>query len=182
MERVAVAAKVSPGTVTFHFASKEALLLAALDHLAVEFDSARRGALVAVGDDPVRALLALIEVNFDPVISDRRKIAVWYAFWGEARARQEYMRRCGELDRQHSDQQVELFRRVITTGGHVHLDAEAVAFGLVGLMEGLWEDLLVEGRRFDRGRAKWLCRTYLTGLFPEELRRANVGGAEGGRT
>ena len=92
MERVAVAAKVSPGTVTFHFASKEALLLAALDHLAVEFDSARRGALAAVGDDPVRALLALIEVNFDPVISDRRKIAVWYAFWGEARARQEYMR------------------------------------------------------------------------------------------
>src|SRR5215468_2470577 len=81
VERVAEAADVAPGTVILHFKRKEALLIEALEHLAQEFDQARRAAIADAAADPVAALDRLIEVNFDPKVSDPAKVAVWYAFW-----------------------------------------------------------------------------------------------------
>src|SRR5262245_6227821 len=91
VERVAEAADVAPGTVILHFKRKEALLIETLEHLAQEFDQARRAAIVGAADDPVAALDRLIEVNFDPKVSDPAKVAVWYAFWGEAASRSVYL-------------------------------------------------------------------------------------------
>src|SRR5690349_22107314 len=56
VQLVAEAAKVAPGTVILHFQKKDALLLAALEQVAVEFEAARRAALAQAGDDPVKAL------------------------------------------------------------------------------------------------------------------------------
>jgi len=169
IEQVARAAKVSPGTVMGYFPSKEDLLIAVLRDLAEEFDGARQAALAAAADDPTAALLALIDANFDPKLIEPRKVAVWYAFWGEAKARRTYMAICGRLDEAHLADQRRLCALVIAAGGYSHLDPEAVALGLNGVMEGLWQSVLVEGRRFDRGRARHLCRAFLTGLFPHEF-------------
>src|SRR5215470_20384514 len=68
VERVAESAGVAPGTVILHFKRKEALLIEALEHLAQEFDQARRAAIAGAADDPVGALNRLIEVNFDPKV------------------------------------------------------------------------------------------------------------------
>jgi TetR/AcrR family transcriptional repressor of bet genes len=169
IEQVARAAKVSAGTVMGYFPSKDDLLIAVLHDLAEEFDRARRAALAAAGDAPAAALLALIDANFDPKLIEPRKVAVWYAFWGEARARRTYMAVCGRLDDVHLADQRRLCERLIAEGGYGHLDPEAVALGLNGVMEGLWQCALIEGRRFDRVRARRLCRAYLAGLFPREF-------------
>jgi TetR/AcrR family transcriptional repressor of bet genes len=169
IEQVARAAKVSPGTVMGYFPTKDDLLIAVLRDLAEEFDGARRAALAAGGDDPAAALLALIETNFDPKLIDPRKVAVWYAFWGEAKARRTYMTICGRLDESHLSDQRRLCAKLVAAGGYAHLDPEAVALGLNGVMEGLWQSVLVEGRRFDRNRARRLCRAFLAGLFPHEF-------------
>src|SRR5437867_12995966 len=66
VERVAAARGVAPGTVILHFKRKEALLIEVLHHLAQEFDHARRAALAGAGEDPVGALVCLINVNLDP--------------------------------------------------------------------------------------------------------------------
>ena len=87
VERVAVAAGVAPATVILHFKRKEALLVAVLEELAREFELARQQALTGAAEDPVAALHRLIDVTFDPKVSDPAKIAVWYAFWGEAGSR-----------------------------------------------------------------------------------------------
>lgn len=171
IEQVARTAKVSPGTVMGYFPSKDDLLIAVLHDLAEEFDGARRTALAAAGDDPAAALLALIDANFDSKLTEPRKVAVWYAFWGEAKARRTYMAICGRLDEVHLADQRRLCARLIDAGGYTHLDPEAVALGLNGVMEGLWQSILVEGRRFDRGRARRLCRAFLAGLFPHEFDR-----------
>jgi AcrR family transcriptional regulator len=166
IERVAAEAGVSPGTVMFHFDRKETLLVSTLEQVAQDFEAARAAAMAAAGD-PEAALEALIEVTFDRRVSDPKRVAVWYAFWGEARARQVYLERIGALDAAYQADLVvlcrELARRV---GSPPHLDPEAVALGLAGLMDGLWEEILTLGRGFDRDRAKRLCRSYLNSIFP----------------
>jgi TetR/AcrR family transcriptional repressor of bet genes len=167
IERVAKVAGMSPGTVVFHFATKDALLAATLAALAGEVDTARRRALEA--GDPAAALDALIVASFDPKISDPRKLAVWYAFWGEAKPRAAYMAQVGGLDAAYHQDLLRLVTRLVADGGYPGIDAEAATYGFAGLLEWLWQESLSEGRRFDRKRARGIARKYLASLFPRHF-------------
>jgi TetR/AcrR family transcriptional repressor of bet genes len=169
VQLVAEAAKVAPGTVILHFQKKDALLMAALEQIAVEFEQARRAAIEGAEGDPVRALNAIIEVSLDPKVSDPANVAVWYAFWGEAKARKLYMERIGSYDSVNQDGLEQLFRILIERGGHRHLNAEALAMGFAGLLEWQWQEILVSGRNFDRAAAKGVARAYLGSIFPREF-------------
>jgi TetR/AcrR family transcriptional repressor of bet genes len=169
VQLVAEAAKVAPGTVILHFQKKDALLMAALEQIAVEFEQARRAAIEAAGGDPVRALNAIIDMSLDPKVSDPAHIAVWYAFWGEARARKLYLERIGKYDQASQDGLNGLFAALIERGGYQKLDAEALAMGFSGLLEWQWQDILGEGRNFDRVAAKRIARAYLASIFPQEF-------------
>ncbi len=169
VQRVAAAAGVSVGAVILHYKSKDALLVAALELVADDFELARRAALAEAGPDPVAALTALIDVLLDPKVSDPARVAVWSAFWGEAQARQVYLDRVGALDSAYQTDLNKLIRQLIERSGHTHLDAEAVALGLAGLLDGQWQEMMVTGPRFDRDRARRLARAYLAGMFPREF-------------
>jgi AcrR family transcriptional regulator len=166
MERVAGRAGISPGTVTFHFARKEALLLATLDHVVALFEAGRLAALEAAVD-------ALLATSLDPKRSNPGQIAVWTAFWGEAKARKLYMQRVGAADRAFHEDLVRLFEALLDRNGGdddapSDLRAEALARGFGGLIDGLWQDALEQGRRFDRTQAGAVARAYLNAVFPDE--------------
>jgi TetR/AcrR family transcriptional repressor of bet genes len=169
VERVAEAADVAPGTVILHFKRKEALLIEVLEHLAQEFDQARRAAIAGADADPVAALNRLIDVNFDPEVSGPAKVAVWYAFWGEAASRSVYLERAGAIDNSYHTDLVRICGAVTERGGYAHVDAEAAAVGLIGTIEYLWQDIMVAGRRFDRARARRTVRAYLANVFPRHF-------------
>jgi len=169
VQLVAEAAKVAPGTVILHFQKKDALLLSALEQIAVEFEAARRAALAQAGDDPVTALKAIIDVSLDPKVSDPANVAVWYAFWGEAKARKLYLERIGSYDTVSQDGLDRLFAEIIERGGYRHLNAEALAMGFSGLLEWQWQEILVSGRSFDRDAAKQTALAYLASIFPQEF-------------
>lgn len=177
VQRVAAEAGVSVGAVILHYKSKEALLVAALDLVAEDFEIARRKALTEAGPDPVAALGALIDVSLDPKVSDPDRVSVWSAFWGEAQARRVYLDRVGTLDNAYQNDLTRLVRQVIETGGYRHLDAEAVALGLAGLLDGQWQDIMVSGETFDRQRARRMAQAYLAGLFPNEFTSAITSNA-----
>jgi len=169
VERVAEAAGVVAGTVILHFKRKEALLIEALEHLAQEFDQARRAAIAGAADDPVGALNRLIDVNFDPKVSDPAKVAVWYAFWGEAASRSVYLERVGAIDNSYYADLVRICGDLVGRGGYGGVDAEAAAIGLIGTIEYLWQEIMVAGRRFDRARARRTVRAYLANVFPRHF-------------
>jgi TetR/AcrR family transcriptional repressor of bet genes len=169
VERVAAAAGVAPGTVILHFKRKEALLIEALEHLAQEFDQARRAAIAGAAEDPVGALNRLIEVNFDPQVSDPAKVAVWYAFWGEAASRSVYLERVGAIDNSYHADLLRICGDLIDRGGYAPVDAEAAALGLIGIIEYQWQEIMVAGRRFDRARARRTVRAYLANIFPRHF-------------
>jgi TetR/AcrR family transcriptional regulator, transcriptional repressor of bet genes len=169
VQLVAEAAKVAPGTVILHFQKKDALLFAALEQIAAEFEAARRSALEGAQGDPVKALEAIIDVSLDPRVSDPANVAVWYAFWGEARARKLYLERIGSYDTVSQEAIDRLFGEIIARGGYRHLNAEALAIGFSGLLEWHWQEILVSGRNFDRAAAKRSARAYLASIFPQEF-------------
>lgn len=169
VERVAERAEIAVGTVMLHFKRKEALLAAVLEHISEEFETARAGAIASAAGDPVRALAALVDVTFDRRVSDPAKVAVWYAFWGEAGARRTYLERVGRCDDAYQEELEGLFARLIEGGGHAHLRARVVAMGFAGVLEFLWQNILVEGRRFDRAEARATALAYLAGNFPREF-------------
>jgi TetR/AcrR family transcriptional repressor of bet genes len=169
IQLVANAARVAAGTVILRFQNKDALLAAAMESVALEFELARRAAIDGAQGSASAALNALIEVSFDPAVSDPAKVAVWYAFWGEARARLVYMERISSLDHAYQQDLERLCRELITAGNCPYLNAEAVAMGFAGILEWQWQEILVSGSSFDRTHARAVARAYLAGIFPREF-------------
>jgi phenylpropionate dioxygenase-like ring-hydroxylating dioxygenase large terminal subunit/AcrR family transcriptional regulator len=174
--RVAELAGLSPGIVSFYFRSKDGLLLATLEHVDGEFAARQREAERSAGDDPVRQLEARIEAGFDPAVCDPRRVAVWTAFWGEARAREDYRRVCGSREAEEERRVVSLFERIARDGGYTQMDAAALGRAFHHLLSSLPEEMLDHARDFDPESAKAVCRGFLASVFPAEFSGREPGG------
>ena len=162
VEKVVSIAGLSPGTVSFYFDSKAAMLIAALEFLATEFEQLLLLPVAQIKDDPVRALELLVDLYLDPAVASTRKISVWYSFWGEATARKEYHEICGKRDESFAFLVRELIESVMHKAAAPHLDADAMALGLIGCLEMLWQDFAFQQEEdIDRPAAKRRCLAYL---------------------
>ena len=87
MGEVAKGAKLSHGIVNFHFKSKEQLLVETLRAVTEEYRSVWTRAVERAGPGLGDKLAALYLADLDPAICTRKKVAVWFAFYGEAKSR-----------------------------------------------------------------------------------------------
>lgn len=190
VEKVVALADLSPGIVRFYFDSKAAMLVASLQYLAAEFEERVLTPVTRLKDSPVRALRLLVELYLDAEIASPRKVSVWYAFWGEATARQEYQDICGQKDEEFALLVRELMERLIARTGAGHLDADAAALGLIGVLEVLWQGIAFQSEaNIDRAAAIGRSLRYLRSLFPTEFGdlgvpvtgRSTVSGSTSGR-
>jgi TetR/AcrR family transcriptional repressor of bet genes len=171
VEKVVALADLSPGIVRFYFESKAAMLVASLEYLAAEFEERVLLPVARMKDSPVQALRLLVELYLSADIASPRKVSVWYAFWGEATARQEYQDICGNKDDEFAVLVRELVERLIAATGATHLDADAVALGLIGVLEVLWQTFAFQSEaNIDRAAAVERSLQYLRSVFPGEFR------------
>ena len=133
VEKVVAIARMSPGIVRFYFDSKDAMLVASLEFLAAEFEARVLEPIGALAANPVEALERLVELYLGPELASTRKVSVWYSFWGEASSRQEYYDICGARDDKFESLVRELVATLIERDGLPHLDADAIALGLIGV-------------------------------------------------
>jgi len=166
---VADGAGLSRGIVNFHFQSKEQLLIETLQLLSEEYREVWRRALAKAGDSAVQRLLAMVQADFDPAVCNRKKIAVWYAFWGEAKSRPTYLKLCADRDSEYAEAMEEVCRRLIEEGGYEGLDGAMVAQGIAAITDGLWLDCLVDPKGFDRERAKRIAYLFLAAVFSRHI-------------
>jgi len=166
LAKVASAANLSPGIVNFYFKSKTRLLLETLKEMANEFDAQVVQSAVEHDAEPDLVLLRLIDAFFDPRIFNSHKAAVWSAYWGESQARSDYLAICGAKDSARYDVIHRSFSQLCRQGAHSRFDTHAAARGFEGLLDGYWEDLLLEPDVFDCDKAKDTCIGYLINLFP----------------
>lgn len=162
---VAEGAGLSRGIVNFYFKSKDQLFADTLRHLADEYRDAWRTALNAAGPLPAARLRALLMVNFDPRIFSRKKIAVWFAFWGEAKSRPAYLAMCGEKDHEYSDAIMACVRAVEAECASGHAP-ETIARVLDAVTSGFWLDRLTDPQPGDRADFQHDVDVLLATFFP----------------
>ncbi len=166
---VASEADLSQGIVNLHFKSKENLLKETLRHLSDEYRVQFDRALEKSGPTAAEKLLALMELDLRPSICDRRKIAVWFAFWGAVKSRPTYRKICDESDQYYDDVVEGLAADIIADGGYSAVTASTVAIALTSMTNGMWLSYLISPGSFDKGEAMNAILNYLRAVFPQHF-------------
>lgn len=174
---VAARAHMAVGSINQYFESKELLLTAALRALSEQFERAWHAALESAGADPALRLRRFVECYFRPAICRRKKVAVWFAFWGEAKARPHYREVCAAYDRRHDAMLEALCRSLIAAGGY-RIEARDAAKIIASQCHGLWLELLTGSDGLDRKALAALARSCLAALFPGHARALSEPGAD----
>ncbi len=169
MASVAREAGLSQGIINLHFETKDKLLLATLARVVDEYKRLWEEAMEAAPDDPVARLEALVDVDFHPSVCDRDKLAVWFAFWSESKARPTYRKLCAARDRDYDRVMVQLCRQIVEEGDYQGVDPEMAAAALAAITEGLWLDMLISPRRINRRAGRRVSMAYLAHLFPRHF-------------
>jgi TetR/AcrR family transcriptional regulator, transcriptional repressor of bet genes len=178
VEKVVAIADLSPGIVRFYFESKAAMLVASLEYLAAEFEERVLLPVSQLRHAPVQALELLVDLYLDPQIASPRKVSVWYSFWGEASSRQEYYDICGKKDEDFAALVLELIEGLIAQTGAVHLDADGIALGLIGVLEILWQTIAFQSESsIDRAASRQRSLSYLRSVFPGQFAASDPGAA-----
>ncbi len=166
--RVAKEAGLSPGIVNFYFSGKERLLLAALEDASYTFISTIKKATERSYPDPGAALQGMMEAVLDPALMSVERIAVWYAFWGEASARPDYLAVCGARDEAYYAALEEACAAVADTvpPGLTRPAHESIAWSLAGLLELIWQSLLAPNSSPSRREGHRLVKGFLASVFP----------------
>ena len=159
-------AGLSRGIVNFHFESKDKLLIATLQFLSDEYSAHWRAALLKAGDNPASQLLALVTCDFDRAICNKRKLAAWCGFWGEAKSRPTYQALCGSRDEAYQKLFVDLCSSLIAQAGYRHASADSTALALLAMLEGLWHRLMMGGDGLSSEIGRRVAQHHLAVVFP----------------
>ena len=134
---IAAEAGVSPGLVTHHFGSVDALIAATYAHVDAAVAAALDGAVASAGEDPHVRLSAYVAASFAPPIGTRDLLATWIAFWSLVIARP-------DIAALH-DTAYARFRRTLETlladCGLPPAEHRPAAIAITALVDGLWLEL-----------------------------------------
>ena len=166
MADVADGAGLSRGIVNFHFESKEKLLIATLQHMYDEYSAHWRNALQKAGDDPARQLQALVAADFDRSICNKRKLAAWCAFWGEAKSRPTYQALSSARDAVYQNIFIDLCAALKQNGDYAY-EPQVMALALSAMTEGLWLRLMMGTEDTTRETALQAANEFLSAAFPK---------------
>lgn len=166
---VAKEAGLSQGIVNLHFESKDNLLKETLRALADEYREKFDKALKNSGPRPADKLVAVLEHDIRPSICNQRKLAIWFAFWGEVKSRPTYRRMCDEWDRYYDEVVAGFCGELIADGDYRDIDADTAANALASMTNGLWLSCLISPQAWDRDEARAAVMSYLRGVFPKHF-------------
>lgn len=166
---VAREAGLSQGIVNLHFQSKERLFTDSLRHLADEYRTNWENTLGKAGDDPAARLAALVKMDFSRKVCERNKLAVWFAFWGEALSRPTYAKICAQRDIEYEKARSVVCQELIRQGEYKNLDPGRVSLTLGSMTEGLWLNMLIVPNKVSPKRARSAILAYLASIFPKHF-------------
>jgi len=158
-------AGLSLGIVSLHFESKDNLLKATLTHLSQEVRSTWASSDKDDTMKPAHKLWAVAMSSFDPHIFNPTKIAVWFAFFGDARYRAFYRQIVGAFDDERTDALEALCEEL---GPHREgFDAMGATDALESLGDGLWLNAMLYPETFTREYCMTRMGEFLTATFPD---------------
>jgi TetR/AcrR family transcriptional repressor of bet genes len=170
MATVTREAGLSMGIANLHFDSKEKMLVETLKYVTDEYTNGQ----LEILDNPkfdstAKKIQALLDFDLSNKVTQKIKIAVWLAFWGEAKSRPIYQRIRAQADIRAENAFRQLFELAIAESDYKNVDADLIARGYTALIDGLWLDLLVSPKQFNRNKARQIASHYLATAFPDHI-------------
>jgi TetR/AcrR family transcriptional repressor of bet genes len=170
MQMVTREAGLSVGIANLHFQSKENLLRETLRYVAEEYHNGQieimeGAAITDLGD----RLDALLDFQLGRGVTQRQKMSVWFAYYGEAGARPVYQKIVSTVDRLAAQKLEALFAAIIREGDYQDVDPRELATGYSALIDGLHLGLLVTPRELTKRRARSVARDFLRRAFPKHI-------------
>lgn len=167
LARVTEVAGLSLGLVNFHFASKERLFEETLRFVASEHRDKWQKAIRSKQLSDADRFLAILDSFFHPHICSRRKLSVWFAFFGEAANRNIYRTIVEGIDEERHQESMHLIRTFVADGDGS--DPILVSLTLEALVDGLWLNMLLYPEDFTREMSKTQVRRVLALMFPQHF-------------
>lgn len=167
MAEVTREAGLSLGIANLHFESKEKLLIETLLSITEEYN--QEHAAILEGDrygSHAERLEAILNFDFSQKVTQKDKLAVWLAFWGEAKSRPTYQQICSRSDSAAEEAMKDLFQAIIDEGGFSGADASLLSAGYTALVDGLWLDLMICPGQMTRKKARRIAGNYLASALP----------------
>ena len=158
-------ADLSVGIVNLHFKTKEQLLIETLRFVADEYKEGFDQIFANEGMQGLEKLKAIIDYDFSPKIINRNKLAVWFAFLGEVKARPIYQKICAQHDDEINREICKLFSSLLSKNSKRKDDFELIASAYSALTDGLWLDILLSHRRSAVEAARNAAWQYVSGLL-----------------
>jgi TetR/AcrR family transcriptional regulator, transcriptional repressor of bet genes len=169
MAKVTDEAGVSVGLANFHFESKERLFEAVLKHLASEQRALWQSRVQGPERSSRDLLLAVLESRFHPSICARRKLAVWFAFYGDAGARDIYRRAVGDMDDERLEASAALIGEMVAEAGYVGINPVETVLTIEAMWDGLWLNMLLYPTEFRRSACRDRSLRMIATLFPRHF-------------
>ena len=170
MHMVTQEAGLSLGIANLHFKTKDNLLKETLRSVAEEY----HGGQIAIMEGHRTAGLAdrlssLLAFQLGRGVTQRQKMAVWFAYYGEAGARPVYQKIVSASDRMAALKLESLFTDIIEEGQYKDANPAEIAMGYSALIDGLHLALLVTPREISKRQAKAIARNFLHRAFPRHI-------------
>ncbi len=159
-------AGLSLGLVNFHFESKQKLFEETLMYLSLEHQEIWQRALDGKDLSTEDSILAIVDAHYHPKVSSRKKLAVWYAFFGDSGNRASYRRLVDSVDDARYDRLLALITDLKASGDFPHVNPDDVTTTLEALFDGLCLTILMYPNDTTRIDAMRQIRSYLAAVFP----------------
>ena len=169
LSHVTETAQVSHGVANYHFKTKAALYDAALGFLAREHYENWVGYYERAELSPAHRLSAIIRADFDKNICTHERLTVWFAFWGQAKYRPNYLKIHNKYDNERYETIHGLCVELIETGAYPDLDAERAARSIEALSDGAWLSLMLYPDDANRDTYCADCLDALGRFFPSHF-------------
>ena len=172
---VAGRAGLSVGLVNHHFTSKDNLLASVLPHLAKEMRRLWFDTYLSQDVSATTKLETIVSAVFHPSACTPTKVAVWFAFFGDAGYREAYRAMVDDFDNERTQAIEDLCGTIKAEGSYENVDPSAVAHSVEALADGLWLGLLLYPDWMSRETAKDRVADLLILNFPGHFGREAVG-------
>ena len=169
LDKVTKGANLSHGVVNFHFDSKEDLYDETLGFLAQEHYCLWHTSMKQAGPEPDLQLAAIVEADFNRKVCSPKKLAVWFAFWGQVKYRPNYIKIHNRYDDERFAEINRLCTEIIALGAYDGLRPESAARCIEALIDGLWLNLLLYPAGANRLRSRDDCYAFLAEMFPKHF-------------
>ncbi len=165
MADVTQQAGLSMGIVNLHFETKEKLLIETLRFISTEYTSGLNKIFNNEKLSVEEKIASHVSFDFSRKITDRNKIAVWFAFWGETKSTPTYLTICASYIQEIAANLTKLFTELKIKGNYENVNPELVCVCYTALSDGLWLDLLVTPGGLKPTQAKRVAMHYLGTQF-----------------